>query len=235
METAEHPTAISIEVDQLAHRARSLRRSGCRVLIGIVGAPGAGKSTLCSELAAQLGEEAVLLGMDGFHLANAELLRLGRRGRKGAPDTFDTDGYVALLRRLRAEPDATIYGPTFDRSLEESIGSAVAIASHTPIVITEGNYLLLESGGWGAVADCLDEVWFVDVAPEVRSLRLVERRLGFGDSGDEALGWVERVDMANAELVDQTDGRADQVIHLTTDRDGVQHAVLTPNPKEQSR
>ena len=87
--------------------------------------------------------------MDGFHLANVELERLGRRGRKGAPDTFDSAGYVALLRRLLAQADDEIvYAPEFRREIEEPIANAIPVFAPTQLVITEGNYLLLDDGPW---------------------------------------------------------------------------------------
>lgn len=232
---AQHADTARVDVDQLVQRARALGSSGRRAMLGITGAPGAGKSTLCAALVEALGEEAVLVSMDGFHLANQELLRLGRRERKGAPDTLDVDGYVALLRRLRTQSEATIYAPTFDRGLEQSIGSAVAVFAETPIVITEGNYLLLEGQGWDAVPGCLDEVWFVDVASEVRAQRLVSRRLSFGDSRSEAEAWVHGVDEANAALVDPTHERADVVVHFTTTPGGDRQAVTAPNPHRDPR
>ena len=111
----------------LVTRARALMVPGERRILGLIGAPGAGKSTLCAALAGALGDDAAVVGMDGFHLANAELERLGRRQRKGAPDTFDADGYAALLERLRQPVGQTIYAPIFNRDLEESIGSALPI------------------------------------------------------------------------------------------------------------
>jgi pantothenate kinase len=154
--------------------------------------------------------------MDGFHLANQELVRLGRRDRKGAPDTFDVDGYTALLRRMREPPDCPIYAPIFNREIEESIGSALPVPANTPLVITEGNYLLLEGHGWEAVRSCLDEVWYLDIDPELREQRLLMRRQSFGESAAEARVWVRGVDEANASIVESTRGRADLLIHLRT-------------------
>src|SRR5947207_15332686 len=108
----------AIPPDFLA-RARALAAGGRR-LLGLAGAPGSGKSTLAAALAAALAERAIVVPMDGFHLANAELARLGRAGRKGAPDTFDAAGYVALLRRLRSQPaHEPVYAPAFRREIEE--------------------------------------------------------------------------------------------------------------------
>ncbi|CAN5760509.1 hypothetical protein BH24ACT15_BH24ACT15_11780 [soil metagenome] len=123
----------------LVERARELLASGRRTVLGITGAPGAGKSTLARALAVELGESARLVAMDGFHLAEAELRRLGRHDRKGAPDTFDVCGYVAMLRRLRTSTDPVVYAPRFERAIEEPIACAVAVRREVPLVITEGN------------------------------------------------------------------------------------------------
>src|SRR4051794_27584098 len=133
--------------DEFISRAARLLDRGQRVLLGLVGAPGSGKSTCARELADAFAGRAVVVPMDGFHLSNAELARLGRASRKGAPDTFDASGYVALLRRLRSA-DETVYAPAFHRDLEEAIAGSIAIPPTVPLVITEGNYLLLADGPW---------------------------------------------------------------------------------------
>lgn len=210
-------SATSLSLVDLAARSRALAAAGRRRLLGITGAPGAGKSTVCAALLNALGGDAVLVGMDGFHLANDELVRLGRRQRKGAPDTFDVDGYVALLRRLRGQSDDVVYAPRFDRGLEEAIGSAVAVRRTVPLVITEGNYLLLEDDGWQRVRSCLDEVWFLDTPADERVDRLVARRQLSGESTAAATSWVLGVDQVNAGRVETTADCADLVVRLTTD------------------
>ena len=211
-------TPVQETIDSLVERARALIESGDRRILGVVGAPGAGKSTLCAALLERLGDQAVLVGMDGFHLANAELLRRGRRDRKGAPDTFDVDGYVALLGRLRSQTAGTIYGPVFDRALEESIGSSVPVSATTPLVITEGNYLLHDEHGWDAVAVHLDESWYLEAPPEVREDRLVRRRQSHGEPIEDAVAWVRDVDLRNGRLVESGRSRADRIVHLIADR-----------------
>lgn len=214
--------ARPVALDELIARCRQLIASGERRILGIAGTPGAGKSTLSSALIAELGADAVLVGQDGFHFANQELERLGRRGRKGAPDTFDVDGYVALLVRLASPTPLTatdappIYAPIFDRALEESIGSAVPVPASVPLVITEGNYLLNDDHGWHRVREHLHESWFIDVAPEVRHERLVRRRVSFGHSADASADWVREVDEKNAEIVETARTNADLLMHLTT-------------------
>ncbi len=154
--------------------------------------------------------------MDGFHLADVQLDRLGRRDRKGAPDTFDVDGYVSALSRLHSSPDRVLYAPGFERDLEQPIAAAIAIPPSARLVITEGNYLLLPSGGWEHVRPLLAEVWFVEVDDDVRRDRLVGRHEEFGKSPDAARAWVEDIDEANARLIAATRDSADVVVTLSS-------------------
>lgn len=216
-ERAEQPPLLRASVEELVDRAGAMAVAGQRRILGITGAPGAGKSTLCAALLNALGARAALVGMDGFHLAGAELARLGRADRKGSPDTFDVDGYVALLQRLRRPGSAAVYAPVFDRALEEPIASALAVPGEVPLVITEGNYLLFQNHGLGAVRGCVDEVWYLEVDPQVRQRRLVLRRQMFGHSAPDARGWVAAVDEKNAAATAATRGRSDLVVQLTSD------------------
>jgi pantothenate kinase len=196
----------------LLERARRLADTGGRRLLGITGPPGAGKSTIAEALAQALGDTARLVGMDGFHLAEAELRRLGRRDRKGAPDTFDALGYVALLRRLRAADEEVVYAPAFDRSLEEAIAGSVAVPRGVPLVITEGNYLLVDDGPWVAVRPLLDECWYVEPSEAERIERLVARHERFGRSPAEARARSLGSDQRNAEVIAATREHADLVV-----------------------
>lgn len=203
---------MSTRIDDLIRRARSLAESGSRRILGITGAPGAGKGTVADALLAELGSAAVLVPMDGFHLAEAELRRLGRRDRKGAPDTFDAAGYVALLRRIREQDSETVYAPEFHREVEESYSGAIAIDPETPLVITEGNYLLLDVPPWNQVRELLDESWFLAPDDDERLSRLIARHERYGRSREEARQWVLRSDERNAEVVEPTRARADLLV-----------------------
>jgi pantothenate kinase len=205
----------------LADRAASLVDRPGRVVLGVTGPPGAGKSTVAENLMARLrndlGPDVVgHLPMDGFHLADVTLERLGRRDRKGAPDTFDVDGYVAALQRRYDEPDRTLFAPGFERDLEQPIAAAIAIPPPARLVVTEGNYLLLADGGWERVRPLLTEAWYVEVDDDVRRERLVRRHVQFGKSADAARAWVESVDEPNADLVATTRRAADLVIDVDT-------------------
>ena len=198
--------------DDLVARAERLAATGRRSLLGICGAPGAGKSTLAARIVEALGDRAVLVGMDGFHLAQRELNRLGRAERKGAPDTFDAAGYVALLDRLRRHDPDIVYAPEFRREIEEPIACAVPVPSSTPLVVTEGNYLLLADSPWDRVRPLLDDVWFLAPDEPIRIARLVARHEAFGRSAGQARDRALGSDQANAIRVNATSGRADLVI-----------------------
>ncbi len=195
-------------------RARALAARGGRVLLGIAGPPGGGKSTLAEAIAADVGDAARVVGMDGFHLAQRELVRLGRTERKGALDTFDAAGYLALLRRLRAPAEDVVYAPLFRRDLEEPIGSAVPVPRDVPLVVTEGNYLLADTGPWRDVAEVLDEVWYAATPEATRLERLVARHVAHGRAPAAARAWALGPDQRNAELVAGTRGRARLVVDV---------------------
>lgn len=202
----------TISVEEALAEALRLCVGGRRTILGIAGAPGAGKSTLADHVAARVGSRCRVVPMDGFHLAQAELVRLGRADRKGAVDTFDVAGYVSLLRRLRDPREEVVYAPRFDRMLEEPIGSAIPVEPEVELVVTEGNYLLLDAGPWRAVAPLLDRIWFVVAPEEARLCRLIRRHQAHGKSLAAARAWAHRSDQPNAEVVRRTRGRADQVV-----------------------
>lgn len=200
------------DVDGLVARARSLATRGGRRLLGITGSPGAGKSTLAADVVAALDGDAVLLPMDGFHLAQEVLEDLGRTATKGAIDTFDVGGFVHLLARVRAADEEVVYAPTFRRDLEEPIAGAVAIRRETPLVVVEGNYLLADAPGWRRVRDLLDETWFVDPGTPRRRAWLIERHMAFGRDHAAAVARSDGSDQVNAELIESTRERADVLV-----------------------
>ncbi|MGW5335669.1 nucleoside/nucleotide kinase family protein [Streptomyces bauhiniae] len=205
--------------DDLLLRARGLAGDGHRAILGIAGGPGAGKTTLAEHLVRALNADGppwvAHVPMDGFHLADAELDRLGRRDRKGAPDTFDAAGYAALLRRLReipADPDEVVYAPAFERDLEQPVAGSIPVPPSARLVVTEGNYLLLDAGSWAGVRPLLDEVWYCEVDERERVRRLVARHVEFGKEHAAAVAWVHGTDQRNAELIATTRDRADLVV-----------------------
>jgi pantothenate kinase len=208
------PPVLVSDMAVLLARARGLATSTGRSILGIAGAPGAGKSTVAQRIADELGDVARLVPMDGFHLAGAELRRLGREDRKGAVDTFDASGYVGLLRRLREPVEEVVYAPEFRRAIEEPIAGAIAVPRDVRLVVTEGNYLLVPDGPWGAVRALLDEVWFVEGDDTVRIERLVARHVAHGRVPDAAREWSLGTDQRNAEIVALTRDRADVIVRL---------------------
>jgi pantothenate kinase len=203
-------------VAELIGFASGLADSGERTILGITGAPGAGKSTLGRRIVESLGpERAVLVPMDGFHLANEVLLARGLRGVKGAIQTFDDAGYASLLERIRRQaPGEIVYAPSFDRTLEEAIAGSIPVRAEVPLVVTEGNYLLADDGAWPRVRASLTECWFLDTDPELRRERLVARHVAFGKNPDDARAWALGSDEDNAVLIEAMSSRADRVLRV---------------------
>ena len=200
-------------VDELVTVVRELHHPDVRTVLGVVGPPGSGKSHLARFLVATTGTaRAAIVQQDGFHLANDVLTRLGRREAKGAPDTFDTDGLIHLLDRLRTPAEGVVYAPEFRRELEEAINAAVPIAPEVELVVVEGNYLLLDDLPWRGVAERLDRTLYIDTSAALRRRRLLDRHRRTYGSAEAAASWVEHVDEPNARLVESTRRRADAVV-----------------------
>lgn len=209
------PLQPLISVEALAAIAELRRRltGGNRVLLGITGSPGSGKSTFAALLQQQIGDgSAVVVPMDGFHLGNAIIDGTPLRQRKGAMDTFDVGGYVSLLRRLARRDEDVVYAPDFRRTIDEPVAASIAVPATVPLVITEGNYLLAELPEWREARAQLDEVWFLDSPRDVRLARLVERHVLFGMERPAAEAWANGSDEANAQLIEPTRNAANRII-----------------------
>lgn len=200
--------------DQALARLRNIEIRD-RFTIGIVGKPGAGKSTLTSYLMEMLPKNyASLVPMDGYHLSNQQLKNLGLLDRKGAINTFDTNGFVNLLKRINSEIDKDIYFPIFHRNIEESYAADGVVYAKTKLVITEGNYLLASEGGWEQVAPELDEIWYLKINDELRLERLIKRHQEFGKDLKAAEAWARGTDEVNASLIELTASKADVIIEI---------------------
>ena len=199
-------------LEQLVARAQALLVPGERRLLGIAGPPGSGKSTAAQAVCDALGPAtAALVPMDGFHRSNEELVRIGLRDRKGAPETFDAEGYLAMLRRVRSSFGEPVLVPSFDRDAEAVVPDAIEVSAGVPLVVAEGNYLLLDEGPWAAIRAVLDEAWYLR-ADAGRVRRLIARHVAFGKAPDAAREWVLRSDEANAARIAPSESRADVVI-----------------------
>jgi pantothenate kinase len=203
----------SAEIQQAVAQLRSRLTSGKRLLLGVAGSPGSGKSTFSARLADALGPgTALVVPMDGFHLGNAIIDGTPLRQRKGAPDTFDVGGYLSLLQRLARRDEDVVYAPDFRRTIDEPVAASLAIPAAIPIIITEGNYLLNDDPRWQQVRAQLDEVWFIDTPHELRLARLVERHMLYGMDRAAAEAWANGPDAANVRLIEATRPSADRII-----------------------
>lgn len=206
-----------MSVDEAVDRAVSLAGGAGRTVLGIAGAPGAGKSTLARRIVVAVDDAlgsgtAVQVPMDGFHLSNQALDSLGRHDRKGAIDTFDGDGYVALVRRLVTADDPVVWAPDFDRRVDEPVAGSIPVPTAARLVVSEGNYLLDDSEPWAALRELFTETWFCTVDDTVRVDRLVGRHMRHGRDHEAARSWAVEVDGVNAARVQTTVIRASRTV-----------------------
>lgn len=211
------PVSLDDLVDELLRLAAASTAPGGRAMVGLCGPPGTGKSTTAYALRDALGSQrAAVVQLDGFHIASNLIRGTDLEARRGAIDTFDVASFATLVERLRANSEPVVYGPTFDRDLEEPINASMAVRREHDIVIVEGNYLLADGDDWARVRSCLDQVWYLHTDPQLRVPRLVDRHVRSGKSPDHATDFVERSDEANARLVASTAHRADRVLDVSS-------------------
>ena len=206
-----------MSVDEAVDRAVALAGGAGRTVLGIAGAPGAGKSTLARRIVVAVDDAlgsgtAVQVPMDGFHLSNQALDSLGRHDRKGAIDTFDGDGYVALVRRLVTADEPVVWAPDFDRRVDEPVAGSIPVPTAARLVVSEGNYLLDDSEPWAALRELFTETWFCTVDDTVRVDRLVGRHMRHGRDHEAARSWAVEVDGVNAARVQTTVIRASRTV-----------------------
>jgi pantothenate kinase len=184
-----------------------------RTIIGIIGKPGGGKSTLSKYLRKGMDPSLVsVVPMDGFHLSNKVLKELGKSDRKGAQDTFDVKGFTTLIERIKLDSADPIYYPIFDRSIEESIAAQGVVYPSTRVVIVEGNYLMHDKDGWQEISSLLDQSWYAFLDEDLRISRLISRHIAFGKDPESAKAWAKGSDQVNAELIETGVGRCDFLI-----------------------
>ncbi|MEM9585342.1 MAG: nucleoside triphosphate hydrolase [Pseudomonadota bacterium] len=204
-----------IALDRLAGELLRARGTAERFIVAIAGPPASGKSTLSAALNAELNARAegrsVVVPMDGYHLDNDRLDDLNLRNRKGAPETFDFDGFLCLIQRLRA-PERPVYIPTFDRALDKAIAGQGVVRPEDQIILVEGNYLLLDEDPWSQLRPAFDYSIFLDTPMETLRARLIQRWIDHDHSRADAEARALSNDIPNAIRVCEGFLKADQVI-----------------------
>ncbi|MEZ5792583.1 MAG: nucleoside triphosphate hydrolase [Nitratireductor sp.] len=201
--------------DVLAETLKAKAGGKARFLVAIAGAPGSGKSTLSNALVAALNsggtQTAALVPMDGYHYDNSVIEPLGLLPRKGSPETFNTAGLLSDLRRI-SSGEADVAVPVFDRSIDLARANARIVARTTPIILVEGNYLLLDAPDWRDIAALFDLSIFLDVEESELEHRLVQRWLDYGFDDEAARAKAFGNDIPNARLVQHNSRKADIVM-----------------------
>lgn len=195
---------------ELADEIRLRATGQGRFITALAGPPGAGKSTLAEAVVAALGPAARVVPMDGFHYDDAVLNARGLRARKGAPETFDVAGFLALMQRLRLGGEVAI--PVFDRALELSRAAADIVTDAHRFLVVEGNYLLLDEAPWTGLGRYFDLTGFIDVPEAELERRLLARWARFGKSPEAARAWIDGNDMPNIRRVKRGSRVADVLV-----------------------
>ena len=195
---------------------------GKRIAIGFAGGPGTGKSTLAAELVTMLNAvkpgSAALVPMDGFHMKHAKIEAMGATDRKGAPHTFEGAAFVSFLHHLKHATEP-VSGPGYSRKIEDTVDDAFNVAPDVRVLVVEGNYLLLTEGPWAGVKALLDYSVFIHVPRELVRNRLMKRHGEEGLFSEERnRAHIERNDLPNYDLVEQSRDRADVVFEMDVER-----------------
>ena len=209
------PATLKSLEELLAKVNALLDSSSGRLIIGVVGKPGAGKSTITDYIMKNIKIQAALVPMDGYHLSNKVLIELGRSERKGAPDTFDAKGFTSLLQRIRNNVDEDIYFPVFHREFEESYAAEGVVGARTRLVLTEGNYLLVDDENWDGIRPLLNESWYLAPDDSIRQQRLIARHMKYGKTKEEAEFWSLGSDEANAQVVAASSKYATRIVEIS--------------------
>jgi pantothenate kinase len=200
----------NINREDLVQKIQSLSQHGGRTIVAIAGPPGSGKSTIALQLADALGEKTAVLPMDGFHLDNSELEKVNLLHRKGAPETFDAEGFAQLLQKIRHQ--AVVEYPTFDREADKTVFAGGKIETATETILVEGNYLLLNDSNWAAAQEIFDLTISLEVSRSELEQRLINRWLSHGLNDKEARARVHGNDMLNVDLVLESSNNPDYIL-----------------------